>query len=70
MTRMTVNPCYDYLVDGVCSHQGCRFFHGIFPKDYTTPDKIIMRDWVAGTSAQSWKPAARAALDRSQASRP
>ena len=68
-TRMTVNPCYEYLVDGVCSHQGCRFFHGIFPKDYTTPDKIVMRDWVAGTPALSWKPAAKSALDRSQASR-
>ena len=69
MTRMTVNPCYNYLVDGNCSHQGCRFFHGIFPKDYTVPDKIVMCDWVAGTPALSWKPAAKAALDRAQASR-
>ena len=69
MTRMTVNPCYNYLVDGTCSHQGCRFFHGIFPKDYTAPDRIVMCDWVVGTPALSWKSGAKAALDRFQASR-
>ena len=66
--RMSVNLCYDRLVNGKCNYPGCRLFHGIFPKDYSKPDRIVMSSWVKDTPALSWKPAAKAALDRVQAS--
>ena len=69
-TSVTVNPCYEHLRNGICPHQGSRFSHGIFPRNYTKPDRIIMSDWVGGTPSLSWKPAAKVSLDHLQASDP
>ena len=64
--RLSVNPCYTYLVNGACSHENCRYYHGTFPKDYSAADRLVMCQWVDGEPTLSWKPAAQAALTRLQ----
>ena len=65
---MTVNPCYQKLTTGDCTYPGCKLFHGIFPKDYAKPDRLVMTQWVKDTAGLSWKPSAKTALDRIEAS--
>ena len=67
-TRLTINPCYQKLTTGDCTYPGCRLFHGVFPKDYSVPDRLVMCKWVKDTPCLTWKSPAQQALDRLEAS--
>ena len=68
--KLTCSPCMHYLEDGKCGFQAkCKHDHFVFPKDYNKADRIVMSKWVHDTACLSWKPSAKQALARLEASK-